>query len=208
METALAERPTTELAPVSANILEALRPFSPDDGHKGTFLVMRVAGLEQRMALKLVNRKYRTYLEWKATDPYFKRIDESIPDLIPRFGGEARIIRTALLDIEIIETGISIFRRILHKEPVTEGMWAYAVKMAGIRVPMMNTQLESGNPWERLANSIKQTLTQRDLTITKDWDGRKSITAREITIKPDPEQVQRANAIVQAVLGQVSGVEN
>ena len=201
METTVTERPTTELVPAPTNILEALKPFSPDDGHKGTFLVMRVAGLEQRIALKLVNRRYRTYLEWKITDPYFKQRDSQITDLIPRFGGEARIIRTALLDIEIIETGISIFRKILHKEPVTEGMWAYAVKMAGIRMPMMNAQLESGNPWERLANSIKQTLTQRDLTITKNWDGKESITAREITMKPDPEQVKRANTIVQSILG-------
>ena len=198
----------TELAPVPTNIIEALRPFSPDDGHKGTFLVMRVAGLEQRTALRLVNRRYRTYLEWKATDPYFKSIDSQIPDLISRFGGEARVIRTALLDIEIIETGISIFRKILHKEPVTEGMWSYAVKMAGLRMPMMNAQLESGNPWERLANSIKNTLTQRDITVTKDWDGKESITAREITIKPDPKQVQRANEIVKRMIQQASGAEN
>ena len=206
MEMALAERPV-ELS-VEQNrptgVLEAIKPFSPDDGHKGTFLVMRIAGLEQGTALKLVNRKYRTYLEWKATDPYFKVIDEQVPELIPRFGGEARVIRTALLDISIIETGISIFRKILHKETITEGMWSYAVKMAGIRVPMMGANQEVGNPWERLANSIKQTLTQRDMVITRELDGSETVRARELTIKPDPEQQRVANQIIQRILAQNS----
>ena len=203
MGTAVIERPTL-LAEQDrpTGVLGAIKPFTPDDGHKGTFLVMRIAGLEQGTALKLVNRKYRTYLEWKATDPYFKAIDEQVPELIPRFGGEARVIRTALLDISIIETGISIFRKILHKEPITEGMWSYAVKMAGIRVPMMGAQNEVGNPWERLANSIKHTLTQRDVMVTKELDGSETVRAREITIKPDPEQQKVANQIIQQILAQ------
>ena len=207
MEVASVERPRTELLTEQSgptSIMEVLRPFTPDDAHKGTFLVMRIAGLGQGTALKLVNRKYRTYLEWKATDPYFKAIDEQVPELIPRFGGEARVIRTALLDISIIETGISIFRKILHKEPITEGMWSYAVKMAGIRVPMMGAQNEVGNPWERLANSIKQTLTQRDVVITKELDGSESIRAREITVEPNPEQQRIADSLVKQILNQVA----
>jgi len=208
MEILPTKRPQAELATTSANVLEALKPFSPDDGHKGTFLVMRIAGLEQGTALRLVNRKYRTYLEWKATDPYFKAIDEALPDLAPKFGGEARVIRTALLDISIIETGVSIFRRILRKEPISEGMWSYAVKMAGLRVPMMGRQESSGSPWERLANSIKSTLEQRDLVVREELDGSRSVTARETVIRPSPEQEQVTNDVVQSILNQIGvGVE-
>lgn len=184
------------------NVLEILQPFQADDGHKGTFLILRIAGLEQRMALRLVNRKYRSWQNWRTTDESFKLIDDALPVLARRFGGEARVIRTALLDISIIETGISIFRRVINKQPLTDGMWAYAVKMAGLRVPMMGAPQDSSSPWERLANSIKSTLAQRELTVIQEPDGTKSITARETIVEPSPEQRQTANDIVQRMIQQ------
>jgi hypothetical protein len=200
VEQAIIERPTTEVAQVPTSVLEAMKPFDPNDGTKGTFLVMRIAGLEQGTALKLVNRKYRTYLEWKSSDPYFKALDEQLPDLTAKFGGEARVIRTALLDIEIIESGIMIFRKILKKEPMSDGMWSYAVKMAGIRLPMMLSKSEAGSPWERLANSIKSTLEQRDITVREELDGSRSIMASETIIRPTEEQTQLASDIVRGIL--------
>jgi len=125
-------------------------------------------------------------LNWRATDEEFKRVEEQIPVLTQRFGGEARVIRTALLDISIVETGIGIFKRILSKQPITDGMWSYAVKMAGLRVPMMGAQQSSSSPWERLANSIKNTLAQRELTVIQEPSGIQTITAKEIIVEPSP----------------------
>ncbi len=183
-----------------ANVLEAILPFHADDGHKGSFLVLRIAGLEQGTALRIINRKYRSWQNWRATDEDFRRVDEAIPALAQGFGGEARVVRTALLDISIVEAGIGIFKKILNKQPLTDGMWAYAVKMAGLRVPMMGAQQESSSPWERLANSIKSTLSQRELTVIQEPDGTKSITAKEVVIEPSPEQRRMASDIVQRMI--------
>lgn len=191
---------TTEITVPATNAIEAIQPFQPDDSHKGTFLVLRMAGLEQSLALKLIKRKYRSLLNWRSTDVDFKRVDDTMPILSKRFGGEARVLRTALLDISIIETGISVFRKILTKQPVTDGMWAYAVKMAGLRVPMMGAEQESGSPWERLANAIKTTMVQKELTLEQKPNGSQSITAREVTIVPSVEQTQMASDIVQGML--------
>lgn len=192
----------TALAEPMTNVLEAIQPFQADDGHKGTFLIMRIAGLGQGTSLRLINRKYRSWQNWRATDEDFRRIDDMVPVLNQRFGGEARVIRTALLDISIVEAGIGIFKRILNKQPITDGMWNYAVKMAGLRVPMMGAQQESSSPWERLANSIKNTLAQRELTLIEEPDGTKSITAKEVVMEPSPEQRRIASEIVQGFIQQ------
>jgi hypothetical protein len=196
------------IATLPVSVLEAIKPFMADDGHKGTFLILRIAGLEQGTALKLVNRKYRSWQNWRATDDYFRELDDVVPVLAQRFGGEARVVRTALLDISIIETGISVFRRILTKQPVTEGMWAYAVKMAGLRVPMMGAEKESGSPWESLANSIRQTIAQRELTVVQELDGTKSITAKETVIEPSAEQKRVAQEIVDKMIRQAQERSN
>lgn len=192
--------PQGTVSETETDIMEIIHPYQPDDGHKGTFFILRIAGMEQGTALRLINRKYRSWQNWRATDVDFKRIDEMIPVLARRFGGEARVMRTALLDIHIVETGIGIFRRILHKQPVTDGMWAYAVKMAGLRVPMMVGHQDSNNPWQSLANSIKTTMASRDVLITQEPDGTQHIRAREVVIEPSPEQKQTANSIVQEML--------
>uniref|UniRef100_A0A6M3JBQ1 Uncharacterized protein n=1 Tax=viral metagenome TaxID=1070528 RepID=A0A6M3JBQ1_9ZZZZ len=168
--------------------------------------------MDKGTALRLVNRKYRSWQNWRATDEYFREVDDKVPELSHRLGGEARVLRTALLDISIVETGISIFRKIMRKEPVTDGMWAYAVKMAGLRIPMMNQAVESGNPWERIANSIKSTIAQRDVMVTRELDGTETIRAREtvvqeanVPVQPSPEQQKMANDIVQRILHQAKG---
>ena len=191
---------TTAVAEPMTSILEAIKPFTADDGHKGSFLILRAAGVEQGMALRIINRKYRSWQNWRATDEDFRRVDEAIPVLSQRFGGEARVVRTALLDISIIETGINIFRKILNKQPLTDGMWSYAVKMAGLRVPMMGAKESSGSPWERLANSIKNTMAQREFTLIEEPNGTRSITAKEIVVEPSPEQRQVADDIVQRMI--------
>lgn len=194
----------TAVAETVTSVIEAIHPFCADDGHKGTFLILKIAGLEQSTALRLIHRKYRSWQNWRATDEDFRRIDEQVPALSQRFGGEARVVRTALLDISVVETGIMIFKRILSRQPVTEGMFAYAVKMAGLRVPMMGAKAESGSPWERLANSIKQTLAQslgqREMTLIQAPDGTQSITAKETIVEPSAEQRQVANDIVQNMI--------
>lgn len=199
-ETAVTE-PTT-------NVLEAIEPFVADDGHKGTFLVMRIAGLEQTTALRIINRKYRSIQNWRATDEDFRRVDDEVPILTQRFGGEARVVRTALLDVSIVEAGIGIFKRILNKQPITDGMWAYATKMAGLRVPLMRAKDESASPWERIANAIKNTMAQRELMVIQEPNGTQSITAREIVIEPSPEQRQMAADIVQRTLQQMTEEQN
>ncbi len=210
------EQVTAPAKPVTS-ILDMLQPFEPDDGQKGSFLVLRIAGIDRSMALRLINRKYRSWQNWRATDNDFQRLDAQIPELIHRFGGEARVLRTALLDAHIIETGILVFRRILRKEPVSDSQWAYAVKMAGLRIPMMSQVGETGNPWERLANSIKRTIAQTDVQITKELDGREIIRARETVvqgisgdtpIQPSPEQRKIASDIVNRILQQVQERES
>lgn len=193
--------PTTSVVtePI-VSVLEAIHPFQADDSHKGTFLLLRIAGLEQGMALRLVRRKYRSWQNWRATDEDFRRLEEQIPALAQRFGGEARVVRTALLDISIVETGISIFKQILNQKQITDGQWTYAVKMAGLRVPMMGVNQNTGSPWERLANSIKNTLNQKELIYSQAPDGTKSITAKETIIEPSAEQKALSNGIVQQML--------
>ena len=199
---------TTEVAEPITNVLEAIEPFMPDDGHKGTFLVMRIAGLEQATALRIIRRKYRSIQNWRATDEDFKRVDDNISALGPRFGGEARVIRTALLDVSIVEAGIGIFKRILNKQPIRDGEWAYATKMAGLRVPMMGAREESVSPWERIANAIKNTMAQRELVVAQAPDGTQSITAKEMIIEPSAEQKQMASDIVRRTMAQMVEEQN
>ena len=195
------ETETTALTQPAVNVLEAIKPFEPDDSHKGTFLILRIAGMEQGMALRLVNRKYRSWQNWRATDADFYRLNEAIPILVQKFSGEARIVRTALLDISVIETGIHIFKRILRKETVSSDMWAYATKLAGIRMPLMGAKEESVNPWERLANSIRNTMA-RELTVREVdvFGAEKSVMAREVIIQSNPEQKRITNEIVERIL--------
>ena len=199
---------TVAVAEPITNVLEAIEPFMPDDGRKGTFLVMRIAGLEQSTALRIIRRKYRSIQNWRATDENFRRVDDSISTLTPRFGGEARVIRTALLDVSIVEAGIGIFKRILNKQPIKDGEWAYATKMAGLRVPMMGAREESTSPWERIANAIKNTMAQRELVVAQAPDGTQSITAKETVIEPSAEQKQMASDIVQRTIAQMVEEQN
>ena len=191
------------------NVIEAIKPFDPDDGHKGTFLVIRIAGVEQGTALKIIKRKYRSWQNWRATDEDFYRIDEALPALALRFGGEARVMRTALLDSSIIEAGISIFRKVLRKVAVSGNEWIYITRLAGIRMPLIGAGQESGNPWERLANAIQNTTTQRELTLKQvDIHGtEKSVTVREVPVEPSPEQRRMASDIVGQMLSR-AGAQN
>ena len=205
--------PETAVADPVTNVIEALSPFRPDDGHKGTFLLLRVAGLEQATALRLIQRKTRTLNEWRIVDADFARIDNTVSIISERFGGEARVMRTALLDVSIVEAGIIIFRKVLSKQKMSEGEWTYATRMAGLRVPMMGAREEAGSPWERLANAIKTTLgqseltgvQQRALTVTQQLDGTQSIVAKETTVVPNQEQQQVVNDIVQKMMDKVNG---
>ncbi len=191
------------------NVIDAIKPFEPDDGHKGTFLVVRIAGVEQSTALRLVSRKYRSWQNWRATDEDFYRVDEALPALAQRFVGKSRVMRTALLDRSFIEAGILIFRKIFRKEPVNGDMWSYVTKLAGIRMPMIGAGKENDSPWERLANTIKNTMAQRELTVREvDVLGtEKSITAREVVLQPSLEQQQMANDIVGQMLSR-AGEQN
>lgn len=198
----------TAIAKPITNVLEAIEPFMADDGHKGTFLVMRIAGLEQTTALRIIRRKYRSIQNWRATDEDFKRVDDNVSVYNIQYGGEARVLRTALLDVSIVEAGISIFKRILSKQPLKDGEWAYAVKIAGLRIPMMGAKNESANPWEKLANAIKNTMTQKELTVKQEPDGTQSITAKEVIIQPSLEQKQVAKDIVQRTIQQMVEVES
>ncbi len=198
----------TALTKPIANVIEAIEPFVADDGHKGTFLVMRIAGLEQTTALRIIRRKYRSIQNWRATDADFKRVDDEVMALNQQFGGEARVLRTALLDVSIVEAGIGIFKRILTNQPLKDGEWAYAVKMAGLRVPMMGATDKSESPWEKLANAIKSTVSQRELVVAEKPDGTKSVTAREVVIQPSVEQKKMANDIVQRTIQQMAESAN
>ena len=206
----------TAVADPVTNVIEALSPFRPDDGHKGTFLLLRIAGLEQATALRLIQRKTRTLNEWRIVDADFARIDNMVSILSKRFGGEARVMRTALLDVSIVEAGIIIFRKVLTKQKMTEGEWTYATRMAGLRVPMMGAREEAGSPWERLANAIKTTLGQAEpigvqrvaLTMIEQPDGTKSVIAEETSLTPNPEQQQVVNEIVRKMMDKANGNDN
>lgn len=188
-------------------IYDIMKPFSPDDGHKGTFLVLRVAGMESANALKIVKRKYKSWLVWRKEDIEFKRVDDMMPVLIHRFAGQARVIRTALLDISVIETGIMAFKKIMHGEEISDGMWAYATKMAGIRMPtmMLGQESEKGS-WEKLAGAVQHALTQRELvfsqTDTKSGMERR-VVARETQIERvelSPEMKEMSRRVVAEAL--------
>lgn len=194
----------TALTESVPTVLEAIQPFQADDGHKGTLLVLRIAGMEQSTALRLINRKYRSVQNWRSTDEDFRRLDDMVPTMALQFGGEARVLRTALLDISIIEAGILMFKRILSKQPMTDGMWTYATKMAGLRVPVMGAHQEVTSPWEKIANAIKQTMAQREVVVVEEPNGTRTTTAREVVIEPSPEQKQAVSEIVQRVMRQAA----
>lgn len=209
------EQPTA-VVQVAGNVIEAIRPFQPDDGHKGTFLVLRIAGLERSSALKLVKRGLRCWKAWRDLDPDFNRIEEQLPVLCEKFGGEARVLRTAMLDISIIETGNSIFQRVFSGQVVNDSMWAYVTKLAGIRLPMIAVASESGNTWEKLANSIKRTLgtdrdlsaKQRQLTVSEMTpDGtERTVTAKEtVIIRPEHRNIM--DSVIDQVMNS-NGVES
>ena len=195
----MAEVLTINQAPT---ILDIIKPFEPDDGHKGTYLVLRVSGADRRTALKLVNRKYRSWQNWRSTDEDFYRVDELVPDLQVRYGGEARVLRTAMLDVSIIEAGIMVFGQIIGGKQVNSDKWAFATKLAGLRVPLMLAKESAESPWEKLANSIRNTVIQKELTVREvNEDGiEKVTTAKETTIQQNPVQRQLANTIVDQVL--------
>jgi hypothetical protein len=192
----------TTVAITATTVIEAIVPFEPDDNHKGTFLVLRIAGADNKSALRMVNRKYRSWQNWRSTDEDFLRIDDSIPVLQVRFGGEARVLRTAMLDISIIEAGIIVFGKIISGKPVNSDMWSYATKLAGLRVPLMTAKEDSESPWEKLANQIRNTTLQRELSVKQiDEHGTERITtAKETVVQYNPAQLQLANEIVGQVL--------
>jgi len=167
-----------------ANVLEAIKPFKPDDSLKGTFLVLRIAGMERATALRQVHRSFNSYKHWRNIDKDFRRVDDSIPVFAGKFAGEARVVRTALLDISIIEAAIMVFREILTGKPVSGDKWNYAMKIAGIRMPVMDGREKSASPWESMANAIKNTLVQKELVVESiTADSAKRITAREIPLE-------------------------
>jgi hypothetical protein len=191
-------------------IIDAIKPFQPDDGHKGTFIVLRVAGMEQGTALHLVNRKFRSWQNWRATDEDFRTLDDAIPELTVKYSGEARVIRTALLDIHIIETGIQVFHQILHKEAVSSDKWAFAAKLAGLRIPIMGAKEESGSPWERLANAIQTTVSQKELGMKETnliTGMERTVIAKEVTIIPSEQQRLVASGIVEQMLNKARAME-
>jgi hypothetical protein len=81
-------------------------------------------------------------------------------------------------------------------------MWTYATKLAGLRVPLMMAKEESSSPWEKLANSIQNTISQRELTVKEIGNNgvEKSVTATETIIAPNREQKQLASTIINQIL--------
>lgn len=186
-------------------VIDAIAPFQVDDGHKGTFLLLRIAGIDQGVALKIIDRKWRSWKNWIYNDPQFRAINDKIDNLTQKFGGEARVIRTAMLDAHIIETGISIFKKILERKKgttVSSDEWSYVTKLAGIRMPMMSAKLEGGSPWARLANVVKNTIEQRELTIKSSINGSgQVITARETIVGPSLETQRAIDDIISEAVG-------
>ena len=187
------------------SLVEAIKPYEADDCHKGTFLVLRVAGMAVGEAVKVVDRKVRGWQNWRSMDERFRELDDQIPLFQKKFGGEARILRTAMLDIHIIEAGNYVLKRIIRKERISDAEWTYAVKMAGLRIPLMGAKEESGNPWEVLANRIQHTLTeQKTLQLELNADGKpKMVTASEtkqvMEVRTE-EQRQKVEDIVSGIL--------
>ena len=63
----------------------------------------------------------------------------------------------------------------------------------------------NGSPWERLANAIKNTMSQRELIVKEELNGTHSITAKEIVIEPSAEQRQVASDIVREIMEKAAG---
>jgi len=186
------------LVPMPGSVLEAVAPYQMDDCHKGTFLVLRISGMDQPTALRLIDRKKRAWQDWRSLDEYFRDVDDRIPQYQKRFGGEARVLRMAMLDSSIIETGIAVFQKILRKEPVSSDMWSYVTKLAGLRVPVMGSSAkEEENQWERLANTISNTIKIKELTVKSvQADGtEQSITAKEQRVQAPANLEQQAQAV-------------
>jgi len=203
MTTALLEQDTgLSISDVPVSIFEAIQPFEPDDNQKGTYLTLRISGADKRTALKLIDRKYRSWQNWRATDEDFYRLDEQIPILQRHFGSEAKTMRTTLLDVNIVEAGIMIFRKIISNKRVTSDMWAYATKIAGLRIPTMGVREDTGNSWEQLASSIRNTMAQREMTVKEiGVDGiETSVTAKEVLVQQGQNPKQMADEIINQML--------
>ncbi len=182
----------------SSNILEAIRPFIADDGLMGTYLVLRIAGLDKTSALKNVGRKYRTWQNWRTIDPDFRRLDDMVPQLTNVYANQARIIRASLLDASIVETGIKVFRDILNGTQIADGAWSYAAKMAAMRVPVMFVGGPGESSWEKLSKAIGPLVQQREVTVREEVGGIKTVTAKEILV--ESTMSRQAAEIVKAIL--------
>jgi hypothetical protein len=193
------------------SILDALKPFKIDDGSKGSYLVLRIAGLDKAETLRTIDRGWKAWQKWRGDDLDFRHLDDSLPQLCNLYQNQARVLRAGLLDATIIETGIEVFQQILrnigvHKrnkkvragslpetaEYIPDGLYNLAIKVASIRLPTMITVgNNSSDSWDKMAKLLSQVdkaapaITQRQVTKELGIDGTQTITATETVVEQD-----------------------
>jgi len=182
-------KPVAEVS-VSTTLIEALVPFCVDDGHKGTYFVLRIAGLSRASALKTVNRKVRAWKDWYANDPDFKRLEIEIPQLANTYANQAKILRAAMLDAILVETGIKILNDVLAAHTIPDAAWAFISKLAALRMPVMfDTDKKGDDVWAKMANSLKTIVAQREIKVDA---VSQTITARESQFQIRPQDTNLA----------------
>jgi len=165
-------------------IVDMLKPFSPYDGGKGTFLTLLFGGLDQSDAIKAVHRKQRTLSLWRTTDRDFERIEGLTRHVPPTIVSQARVLRAGRLDISLIESANVLLERVIRGEPIPEASWGYLSRMASLRIPLM---LEVGgakqnDSWERLTRILTPIITQKEARVEKRLDGGTTLTLKESTV--------------------------
>ena len=168
----------SETALTTTTIIDAIAPYKPNDNSKGTYLTLRIAGIDEYGAMRIIKRKPRTVRMWREVDPQFRSLDSSIPQLAAIYCNQAKVLRATLLDINIMEAAIDLLHKILVGEPIQEGAWHYITKIASMRVPVMFGEERGASSWDKLLNVVRQ-MTQREAVVTK---GDATVELRETTI--------------------------
>jgi len=167
-----------ETALTTTTIIDAIAPYKPNDNSKGTYLTLRIAGIDEYGAMRIIKRKPRTVRMWREVDPQFRSLDSSIPQLAAIYCNQAKVLRATLLDINIMEAAIDLLHKILVGEPIQEGAWHYITKIASMRVPVMFGEERGASSWDKLLNVVRQ-MTQREAVISK---GDATVEIRETTV--------------------------
>jgi hypothetical protein len=157
---------TLSLPGASQTILQVLHPFSPMDGHKGTYLMLLIAGVSPTAAQKLVKRKYRCIQEWRLRDADFQRIESNMEIMSPQYSNQARVLRAAMLDAGVVETANLVITKYLSGEQLTDGEWQLLTKVVQLRMPQLfSSGGQTEDSWMKLAKLMEPLVATKTVQV-------------------------------------------